>query len=281
MKVTPDYLDYQKSVAAEFKAFEKRVRNLIDDRNWGEEGRYKEAVLKNYLRRVLPKHLSVGTGFVRNGEEITTQIDIIIFDNTYPVLFSEGDFVITTSSNVIGIIEVKSKILPNDLCEIMEKANRNAEIIAKGAYLDLYNGIFSYNAEEDIRGYYRALNNHDFSHLIQKTFNQPISPKLSYCVNHMSLGGSHFIKLWPTGQDQEENRKYLSEDQTEYAAYYSLYKMQNDLAFSYMLSNLQELVIKNSTNNINRIIPNVIDRFLYPIEGGKETYRFERVYLEK
>ena len=42
----PDYLNYQKSVAKEFKAFEKRVRNLIDDRNWGEEGRYKEAILK-------------------------------------------------------------------------------------------------------------------------------------------------------------------------------------------------------------------------------------------
>ncbi|WP_019849872.1 DUF6602 domain-containing protein [Desulfitobacterium sp. PCE1] len=277
----PDYLDYQKSIAAEFKAFEKRVRNLIDDRNWGEEGRYKEAVLKNYLRRVLPKNLSIGTGFVRNGDEITTQIDIIIFDNTYPLLFSEGDFVITTSSNVIGIIEVKSNILPSDLCEIVEKANRNAEIIAKGTCFGLFNGIFSYNAEEDVRRYYSALNNHDFSHLIHESFNQPVSPKLSYCVNHMSLGGSHFIKLWSLGQDQEESREYLSEDPTKYAAYYSLYKMQNDLAFSYFLSNLQECIIRVSTTNNNRNLPTGIDRFLYPIEGGKETCLFNRVYLKK
>jgi hypothetical protein len=93
----PDYLEYQKSIAQEFKAYENRVRNLINDANWAEEGRFKEIILMNYLKRITPKNVSVGTGFIRNNTgETTSQIDIIIYDNTYPLLFSEGDFVICT-----------------------------------------------------------------------------------------------------------------------------------------------------------------------------------------
>jgi hypothetical protein len=34
----PKYLEYQLSIAQEFKAYENRVRFLIDDSNWAEEG---------------------------------------------------------------------------------------------------------------------------------------------------------------------------------------------------------------------------------------------------
>ena len=90
-----DYLEYHKSIASEFKAYQNRVRNLIGNKHWGEEGRYKEIILMNYLKRVLPKNVSVGTGFVQGNNNLSTQIDIIIYDNTFPVLFSEGDFVVT------------------------------------------------------------------------------------------------------------------------------------------------------------------------------------------
>ena len=36
-----------------------RVRNLIGNSNWAEEGRYKETILKNVIRRFLPaKYIS-------------------------------------------------------------------------------------------------------------------------------------------------------------------------------------------------------------------------------
>ena len=31
----PNYVEYQKSISAEFKAYENRVRNIIDDHHWG------------------------------------------------------------------------------------------------------------------------------------------------------------------------------------------------------------------------------------------------------
>ncbi|WP_218618663.1 DUF6602 domain-containing protein, partial [Paenibacillus sp. P3E] len=141
----PNYLEYQKSVATEFMAYEKRVRNLIDSANWAEEGRYKEIILRNYLNRVLPKNISVGTGFIRNKNYITSQIDIIIYDQSYPLLFSEGDFIIAVPVNVIGIIEVKSNIEPTEINGIIMKANNNGSIISGGTDKPLFNGIFSYN----------------------------------------------------------------------------------------------------------------------------------------
>ena len=277
----PDYLDYQKSIAVEFKAFEKRVRSLIDKSHWGEEGHFKEVVLMNYLKRILPKHLSVGTGFVRNDDRITKQIDIIIYDNTFPVLFSEGDFVITTSANVIGIIEVKSKIAPSGLCEIIETANNNAEIIVGQSDMNLFNGIFSYNYESVPQRYVDNLNDHDFINLVRKPHNYIVSRKLFSCVNHIALGDKYFIKLWPLGQDEEGKERFLSENPANYAPYYSLYNMEHGLAFSYFLSNLQEFIIKVATSNFDKELPKDMRGFLYPIEEGKEICLFNRIYLDK
>lgn len=87
-----EYLEYQKSVALEFQAYKDRIRYMIGNHHWGEDGRYKEILLINYLRRILPNTVSVGTGFVRNKEKLTSQIDIIIYANNIPLLFSEGDY---------------------------------------------------------------------------------------------------------------------------------------------------------------------------------------------
>lgn len=38
---------------------------LIGDKHWGEEGRYKEIILNELFKEVLPNHISVGTVFVK------------------------------------------------------------------------------------------------------------------------------------------------------------------------------------------------------------------------
>lgn len=95
----------------------------------------------NYLKRILPKNLSVGTGFVRNKNCITKQIDLIIYENNIPPIFSEGDFIVTTPENVIGIIEVKSSVEPHDLLKIVDKSNENGLIISNGRDISIFNGF--------------------------------------------------------------------------------------------------------------------------------------------
>lgn len=42
--------DFQESITRELDVVKNRVGNLIGAANWGEDGRYKEAALKNVLR---------------------------------------------------------------------------------------------------------------------------------------------------------------------------------------------------------------------------------------
>jgi len=267
----PNYLEYQKSIAQEFKAQEMRVRHLIDDANWAEEGRYKEILLMNYLKRIIPKQFSVGTGFVRNGNSITTQIDIIIYDNSFPPLFSEGDFVVVPAVSVCAIIEVKSKIASSKISEYIEKANKNGETIFKGFFDESYrnraelffNGIFSYNMENQFSSH--------------KTNIQQLAPYQEernvldkHYTNHICLGGNNFIRYWKTGEGRRNQQKN-----------YSFYKFENDnsgLAFSYFFSNLM-YYLYSGAEHFDRDITPEYSRFLFPIDGGKEEYKVFDAYM--
>jgi hypothetical protein len=145
-------IDYHKSITREIISTSDRVRNLVTD--WGEEGRYKEEVFKNILKRFLPSNLSVGTGFILNSQERnehhnTNQIDVIIYDNSYPVLFKEADFLIIPAEGVRGIIEVKANLLNQDLKSVIDTCNRNGNFIyeaKRNKDKSIFNGVFSYKS---------------------------------------------------------------------------------------------------------------------------------------
>jgi len=219
---------FQKSITKELYTIKNRVRNLIGSSHWGEEGRYKEAILRNVIKRFLPNNLSIGTGFVINKNNnytpISGQIDVIIYDNTTPVLFSEGDFVITTYKNVKGIIEVKTKIRNDQLRGIIKDAKTNGMLIGK----KIFNGIFSYEYEDDISS---------------GTIDEVLKNAEGY-VNHISLGPDVFIKFW---RREERNRLNLSIESCQ-NDFYSIYNLE-DLSFSYFISNLLELTCSSSLDD--------------------------------
>jgi len=194
---------FQESITKELDVIKDRVRNLIGLSNWGEEGRYKEAILRNVIKRFLPNNMSIGTGFVIKGSEdegqVSSQIDIIIYDNTIPVLFSEGDFIITTCRNVRAIIEVKTKIRNNDFQQIVNKSKNNGKLIGN----EIFNGIFSYEYEDNVKA---------------QCIKDALRETNGY-VTHISLGKNIFIRFWKD------------------ANLYKIYRLDN-LSFSYFISNL-------------------------------------------
>jgi hypothetical protein len=144
-------IDYHRTTSNELLALTNKVRNLIT--HWGEDGRYKEAVLKNVIRRFLPEKYSIGTGFVikqtqNRGEHLSSrQIDLIIYDDASPVLFKEGDFVILTPDAVRGIIEVKANLQNQGISSVLKQANENGQFILSGKEdktQKFFNGVFSY-----------------------------------------------------------------------------------------------------------------------------------------
>lgn len=239
---------FHESITSELDVTKNRVRNLIGSAHWSEEGRYKETVLRSVLRKFLPKNIDVGTGFIlrreHNQTEISNQIDIIVYDNRYPLLFEEGDFIVTTPANVRGIIEVKTKLDSSGLKNALIKSTKNGKLINK----NIFNGIFSYEN--------KILNLQDSQNTLE--FFENALKESRGAVNHISLGKNFFIKFWDNNADNPCNNAY------------SIYKIKG-LSFSYFISNLLEQLSDD----------HLIERwwFLYPIEGGKEKHNIKNVFI--
>lgn len=118
-----------------------RVRDFIDNRHWGEDGRYKEIILAKKIKQLLLEAVSVGTGFVMcENNKTTFQLDIIIYRNDFPLFFKNESFVIVPKESVLGIVEVKTKLNSSNVRGAIEKAHANEQLIGN----HIFNGIFSY-----------------------------------------------------------------------------------------------------------------------------------------
>ena len=101
-----------------------------------EDGRYVETLIREYLKKYLPRELEVLTGFIlrpavkteldnrsrRNKEDTnSSQLDIIVYNSgRYPVFQRFGESVIVPPEGVIGIISVKKKLKTNHIIPEIE-----------------------------------------------------------------------------------------------------------------------------------------------------------------
>ena len=238
----PEYRKYQASLSNELMSTKDRVRNLIADANWAEEGRYKEVILMEILKSALPKNVLLGTGFIVGDNDVkSTQIDIIIYRSDYPEMFKKGDFVIVDKEAVLGIVEVKSKLKISKLEESLRKAHENGKLI--GA--DKFNGIFAYET------------NIGLSRKMLQSSTEELFKKYSGYINNMLIGENHFMKYWDKGQPKENCDN----------PHITIYKIGN-LSIGYFISNLVEAVL---IKTIGKSLTETMNNFLYSIEGGKES----------
>jgi copper chaperone CopZ len=248
-----DAIAFQESITNELDIIKNRVRNLIGDRHWGEEGRYKEVVLKNILRKHLPKNISIGTGFIIDIEQdtISKQLDIIIYDNTYPLLFSEGDFIITTLKNVKGIIEVKSSIGTgnNTFSSVVRQFDESIESIVFPTNKKIFLGIFSFDFNGNINS--------------ENIKNAIINSRKK--INHISLGKNYFFRKWKS-IDAHRLNPPITDCNNDF---YNIYNI-NNLSFSYFISNLIDIVCNGVSDRY---------RFAFPIEGSKEISRIKCICI--
>lgn len=113
MKENP-YGKYFEQINDEFNLMNARLKKLIKNRT--ALGTENESILREFLKNYIPKHYSVGHGFVfKNDHEISRQCDIIIYDSSFfPPLFKQGDFVVLLPESVMSVIEVKTEIKPGE-----------------------------------------------------------------------------------------------------------------------------------------------------------------------
>lgn len=127
----------------------------------GEDGRFVEDLLREYLSRYLPKDLEILTGFVlrpavktgENGKERgkeydkhSTQLDIIVYDSAnYPVFQRFGSSVIVPPEGVVGIISVKKHLNDGDIkkeCEALFHAATLCATLSSDSTEDKCRGPF-------------------------------------------------------------------------------------------------------------------------------------------
>ncbi|WP_300667022.1 DUF6602 domain-containing protein [Fluviicola sp.] len=227
-----DIIEFHKSTAKELLALKNRVRNLIQ--HWGEDGRHHEVILKTMIERFLPEKYRIGTGFVvqptheRGDHQASKQIDLIIYDTAYPVLFKENDFVILTADAVVGIIEVKADLLNQNYGNVVRICNENGKFINKafvGKPHLIFNGIFSFES---------SVHNIDViaERILDARDNLNDIEWNKYCVNHISFNDSYFYKLWNLDLSNAYNPNCIYEI--------------SELSFSFFISNLIAFITHRS-----------------------------------
>ncbi len=250
-------LEFQKSITKELDIVKNRVRSLIGNAHWGEEGRYKEAILRTVINRFLPNNLSIGTGFITgelglDDSIISNQLDLIVYDNSIPVLFREGDFIITTEKNVRGIIEVKSKLNITNLRKVIADFNNlnRFPLIADNGENRIFKGLFAYE-----NGITNIETNPNFELELRASRGN---------INHITIDKNYFVRYW---RDNQNIHPPVEADNP----FYSLYKI-NDLSFSYFILNLIHISSKQLLDDRYQ--------FSFPIAGTKEVSRRKVIEME-
>jgi hypothetical protein len=139
MSIKPSKTGYFLSLGEELTAQALRVRQLIGSAHWGQDGRHKETLLANLIRRHSPSNVLVSAGFVvspNNTEVRSKEQDILLIDTAKEApLFNQGDLAIVFPHTVLAAISVKSK-LEDSTVESVVVGLRSVREVARDAGLE-------------------------------------------------------------------------------------------------------------------------------------------------
>jgi hypothetical protein len=242
-----DELEYFRSITLELQALKNRVRHFIRDRQWLTDGEWKESVLRAVLRRHLPQDVGVGRGFVITQEGPSTQIDILLYDRSRPVLYGDGDLVIITSDACKGIIEVKTHVDGVTLQRAIQKLSDCRDYVSRTAQCQPFTGLFVFDYESD-----------SFQDLLT-SLKEAAAGSSRRVLNCVSLGTSLFTRYWWLAPEAPQRPVYI----------FRAYKLV-DMAPAYFVHNAVEHLCEHS------VLPN--NELWYPAEG-KEAHTLGQISL--
>ncbi len=159
------------------------------------EGDYCEALLKEFLRRTLPRQFSVDGGFIRkvsatdfvtSSRGVTTesviatpQLDIIVHDSTdYAPLFRSEDFVVVLPEAVRAIIEVKKCLTWQRLDEAVKNISETRCLLRHWRHESnkVFTCIFAFTLGEDL-----GLKRKEFSTSFENRFRDSLNQDDGFC----------------------------------------------------------------------------------------------------
>lgn len=244
---------YFKDLTKELESLKDRVRQYVDGPNWLSDGEWKESVIRTILRRHLPSNIGVGRGYVVSTEQSSTQIDVLLYDKSKPILFQDGDFIIITRDTVRGVIEVKTKI--ERLGKLKDAINKLSDIVqfinptlASHNIKKQFFGLFSYETPD-----------FDTDNVLTAV-QDCVKSQHRRLVNCISLGMHYFARFWHYEPDTPGLYSYDT---------WHDYQLKNK-APAYFIHNV-----------IDHLCPQWADENIkvwYP-EDGKENYKLSEMHL--
>ena len=245
--------NYYKNLTEELYSLKDRIRNYIGTSHCPSDGEWKESVIRTILRRHLPSNIGVGRGFIVSREQSSTQIDVLLYDKSKPILFQDGDFIIITRDTARGVIEVKTKIRQTrDLEEAINKLSDIVQFINPT--------LASHNIEKQFFGLF-SYETPDFdTDNVLTVVQDCVKGQDQRIVNCISLGKDYFARFW---HDEPGTPGIDSYDT------WHDYKLRNK-APAYFIHNV-----------IDHLCPQWADENIkvwYP-ENGKENYKLSEIHL--
>ncbi len=220
-------IEYHKTISTELNAVKNRIRQLMNNPHFPTDGELKESVLRSIIRRYIPGNISVGRGFIHNGERCSEQIDILLYSNDYPVLFREGDLVFITPDAVVGIIEVKTNLNFTTLRNAIQQLNSQVEIVGD---ICCFAGLFSY----DYQGEYSE-------QILERICTETRVEGHGSRINHIVLGNKLLFKYWSIDPITEVP-----------CSKWHAYELV-ELSYAYFINNLVANVSSSSVNANSRL----------------------------
>lgn len=192
-----DVTEHFRDISAELKSVQNRIRRLIGNVHWPTDGAWKESVIRSVIRGYLPSTLSVGSGFILTPAGPSTQIDILIYDDTAPILFRDGDFVVIPADCARAVIEVKTSLSKTLLREALEKLNAvSAHLRGRCLLSRPFVGLFTYEPT--------TVEPQDVLSLLRETNGSTTV----YEISALSFGDSQFYRYWQFEPGRRLGRPY-------------------------------------------------------------------------
>ncbi|HUT30355.1 MAG TPA: DUF6602 domain-containing protein [Sedimentisphaerales bacterium] len=193
-------VDYFRDLSKELRAVQNRIRNFIGEAHWPSDGAWKESVLRTVIRKYLPPSFTVGSGFVVTGEDVSTQIDILICDDSAPILFRDGDFLVATADCVRAVVEVKTKIEVSKVEAALKKLNGISDLMKRRCVHPApFLGLFCY---EEIACQPETILNE-----LRKVNGEPTA---SYVIQALCFGDNEFYRFWEFNPQTASDMPYES-----------------------------------------------------------------------
>lgn len=105
-------------------------------------GFWGESIIREFLRQSLPSGVKVAQGFIKSGEIISPQCDIIIYDcNRYASLATFGEIEIISSESVKAVLEIKSSIQRETFQKTLTNFEKLGDMGIENKYLLLFSSV--------------------------------------------------------------------------------------------------------------------------------------------